>query len=97
MFDCGNIRLWKNNFALQFNNKEWGIPFQYLYVFSKTLKQNIYQNLKDMYEIISFEENTEIAHFFNSCEELISLDECEPNSLVVFDECVNEQQQQITK
>ena len=48
-----------------------------------------------MYEILSVEENTEIAHFFNSCEELISLDECEPNSLVVFDDCVNEQQQQI--
>ena len=35
----------------------------------------------------------EIASFINSCQELISIHECEPNSLVVFDDCVNIQQQ----
>ena len=85
MLDCGNIRLWKYNLALQFNNKKWDIPFQYLYIFSKSLEQHIYQELKKEYEKLSAEEDTEIAYFFNSCEELISVDECEPNSLVVFE------------
>jgi len=42
-------------------------------------------------------EDDEIAYFFSSCEELISVDEYEPNSLVVFDDCVNEHQQDIIK
>jgi len=77
--------------------KKWGIPFQYLYIFSKSLEQDIYQKLKAGYEKLSAEEDVEIAYFFNSCEELISLDECEPNSLVVFDDCVNVHQQDIIK
>jgi len=35
--------------------------------------------------------------FFNNCEELIPVNECEPNSLVVFDDYVNEQQQHTIK
>ena len=77
--------------------KEWGVPFHYLYIFLKSLEQDIYQNLKKAYEKLSFKEDTEIAYFFNSCEELITIDECEPNSLVLFDDCVNVQQQQIIK
>jgi hypothetical protein len=78
--------------------KNWGIPFQYLYIFFKSLEQHIYQGLKKEYEKLSAaEEDGEIAYFFNSCEELISVDKCEPNSLVVFDDCVNVQQQQIIK
>ena len=73
--------------------KECGIPFHYLYIFSKSLEQDIYQNLKKAYEKLSAKEDTEIAYFFNSCEELILIDECERNSLVVFDDCVNIQQQ----
>lgn len=38
-----------------------------------------------------------MAHFFNSCEELILVDDCEPNSLVMFDVCVNMQQQRKIK
>jgi hypothetical protein len=52
---------------------------------------------KKEYEKLSVEENTEIAHFFNNCEELTPVNECEPSSLVVFDDCVNEQQQHIIK
>jgi len=66
-----------------------------LYIFAKTVEQDIYQNLKKAYEKLSVQESTITAHFFNNCEELISVDECEPNSLVVFGDCVNEQQQQI--
>jgi hypothetical protein len=42
-------------------------------------------------------EDKQIAYFFNSCEELISVDECEPNGLIAFDDCVNSQQQQTIK
>jgi hypothetical protein len=34
-----------------------------------------------------------MAPFFNNCEELVIADDCEPKSLVVFDGCVNLQQQ----
>ena len=77
--------------------KEWVIPFLHLYMFTKSLEQNAYQNLKKTYEKLSFQENTEIAHFYSNCEDLISVDECEPNSPVVFIDCVNEQQQLIIK
>jgi len=45
--------------------------------------------LKEEYEKLSTVEDAEIAYYFSSCEELISVDECEPNSLVVFADCVN--------
>lgn len=43
--------------------KEWGIPFHYLYKFSKSLEQDIYQNLRKAYEKLSAKEDTEIAFF----------------------------------
>jgi predicted AAA+ superfamily ATPase len=48
--------------------KPWGIPFYYLYIFSKSLEQEIYQKLKNVYEKLSVEEGTQMVHFFNSCE-----------------------------
>jgi GTPase SAR1 family protein len=77
--------------------KEQGRPFHYLYIFSKSLEQEGYQILKREYEKLSTEEDEQIDYSFNRCEELISVDECEPNSLVVFDDCVNNQQQHIIK
>jgi len=77
--------------------KEWGIPFHYLYIFSKSIDQNIYQGLKKDYDKLSAKEDVEIAYFFNNCEELIPIDECKPNSLIVFDDCVTSQQQHLIK
>jgi len=74
-----------------------GYSFPTFIHFSKSLEQHIYQELKAEYEKLSAVEDAEIAYFFNSCEELISFDECEPNNLVVFADCVNVQQQQIIK
>jgi len=45
-----------------------------LYIFSKSLEQDVYQELKDLYEELSDDKVMQIAHFFNSCEELISVD-----------------------
>ena len=39
----------------------------------------------------------QMAHFFNSCEEMILVNDCETNSLMVLDDCVNIQQQQSLK
>jgi len=50
---------------------------------------------KNTHEKLSVRKNTEIAHFLNNCEGLIPVNECEPDGLVVFGECVNEQQQHI--
>lgn len=36
-----------------------------------------------------------IAHFYTTCEELIPVDECESNSLLVFDDCLMEEQMKI--
>jgi predicted GTPase len=89
---CGKTTLLYNLIV-----NKWGIPFYYLYIFSKSLDQNMYRILKMEYDKLSAKKDTEIAHFFSSCEELISVEECKPNSLVVFDDCVNSQQQQTIK
>lgn len=36
-----------------------------------------------------------MVHFINNSDELILVYECEPNSFVAFDDCVNSQQQQV--
>jgi predicted AAA+ superfamily ATPase len=87
----------KTTFLYNLILQKWGIPFHYLYIFSQTLEQDAYQNLKNDYEILSAEEDNEIAYFFNNCEELIPVNECESNSLLVFDDCVNVKQQEIIK
>jgi hypothetical protein len=57
----------------------------------------VYQEFKTLYEKLSNKEGKEIAYFFNNFEELILLDNCEPNSLIIFDDCVNIQQQHIVR
>ena len=41
---CGKTTLLYNLIT-----KKWGIPFHYLYVFSKSLDQDIYRKLKKIY------------------------------------------------
>lgn len=77
--------------------KPWGIPFHYLYIFSKSLDQNVYQVLRSTYEKISVKDGVEIAQFFSNCDELITLDACEEKSLIIFDDCVNIQHQREIK
>ena len=74
--------------------KDW-IPFKNLYVFTKSLEQKSYQILKGLYESIELKEGSKIAHFYNNCEDIISVEECEPNSLIVFDDCILEKQDPI--
>ena len=48
-----------------------------------------------MFEEIHVEIGEEIAFFYNNCEDIIPVDDCEPNSLIVFDDCILEQQNRI--
>jgi len=77
--------------------KEWGIPYHSLYIFSRSIEEEVYKDLKKVYDKLSVEESEEIAHFYNNCEDIIPVDECEPNSLIIFDDCINMRQQYIIK
>lgn len=74
--------------------KNW-LSFKKLYIFSKSIDQPAYETLKNMYNDIQEELGEEIAYFYNNCEDIISVDECEPNSLIIFDDCILEQQSPI--
>ena len=89
---CGKTTLLYNLIT-----KEWGIPFHSLYIFSNSIEQVGYKELKKIYHKLADEVGEEVAHFYGSCEDIIPIDECEPDSLVVFDDCVNMRQQHIIK
>jgi len=75
--------------------KSWGIPFLNLYIFSPSMEQPIYSKLKEAYRELSTLEGKEIAYFFENCSDIIPVDECKNNSLVVFDDCVNIRDQNV--
>lgn len=82
----------KTNLLLNFIYNGQGLTFKNLYVFSRSIDQTAYSNLRDMYAQVGVKLGKQIAFFYTSCEDLISVDECEPNSLVVFDDCLLEKQ-----
>lgn len=62
------------------------IPFENLYIFTKTIDQPIYEKLEEVFNGID-EIETVISN-----EGIVSVDECKKNSLVIFDDCVLENQ-----
>lgn len=74
--------------------KNW-IPYKKLYIFSKSLDQLIYTQLKNIYDELGEELNEDIAFFYSNCEDIISVDDCESNSLIIFDDCILEPQSPI--
>jgi len=74
-----------------------GYTFPFFVHISKSIEQDAYKEFKKAYDKLADKENAEIAHFYSNCEDLISVDKCEPNSLVVFDDCVNIKQQHFIK
>lgn len=70
--------------------KYW-IPYENLYIFTKSIEQPIYIKLKEVFEKT---DNIE-TNFFDNCDEIISVDECKTNSLVIFDDCLLEKQMKI--
>lgn len=71
------------------------IPYTNLYVFSKSLEQPSYKKLQERFKNIELNINKKIANFFGSCEDIVSLNDCKPNSLIVFDDCILENQDKI--
>lgn len=85
----------KTNLLLNFIYNPKGLVFRNLYVFSKSIEQPAYFDLRQKYNDIEKELNKRVAYFFSNCEDLPPLDECEKNSLVVFDDCLMEKQEAI--
>lgn len=75
--------------------RESGLKFKYLYVFSKSLEQRAYSELRKQYENVESEQGEKIAHFYATCEKLIPVNDRGDNSLVVFDVCLMEEQMKI--
>lgn len=68
------------------------IPYDNLYVFSKSLEQDGYIKLQERFKNIEQNLNKRISYFFNSCDDIIPLKECKKDSLIVFDDCILENQ-----
>ena len=68
------------------------IPYTNLYVFSKSLEQSSYIKLQKRFKNIELNIKKKISYFFSSCEDIIPLSECKPNSLIIFDDCILENQ-----
>jgi len=65
------------------------IPYLNLYIFTKNIDQPVYKKIKKIFDDIP-SINT---HFSN--DEIISVDDCEPKSLVIFDDFLKEKQDMI--
>lgn len=85
----------KTNLLLNFIYNKDGLRFKNLYVFSRSIEQPAYRQLRKRYNQVENEIKKTISHFVSNSEELIPLDECEPNSLVVFDDCLLGEQTKI--
>lgn len=85
----------KTNLLLNFIYNKDGVQFAYLYVFSRSLEQTAYKKLCQHFEELERVVKKKTAYFFAKCDELIPLDDCHPNSLVVFDDCLMEDQSKI--
>jgi hypothetical protein len=85
----------KTNLLLNFIYNVKGVKFKNLYVFSRSIDQPAYTQLRKHYEKVEHALGTTIAYFYSNCSDLIPLDECKPNSLVVFDDCLLEEQTKI--
>lgn len=87
----GSSNCGKTTLLMNFIYKTW-IDYTYLYIFSKSLNQPLYQELLDRYRSVENEVGQEICFSFANCEDIISVDDCHPHSLVVFDDCLLEKQ-----
>jgi len=85
----------KTNLLLNFIYNKDGIIFKNLYVFSKSIEQPAYVELRQRYSDAEKKLKKTITQFYSNCEDLPSLEQCKPNSLVVFDDCIMEKQDDI--
>lgn len=65
------------------------ISYKRLIIFTKSLDQPIYRTLNKIFEKVK-----EIdVEFYDNCEEMVTIDECKPDTLIVFDDCLLEKQE----
>lgn len=88
----GNSGSGKTNLLLNLIYNPSGVLFRNLYIFSKSIEQEAYVELRQKYTDIERTLNRKIVYFFSNCEDLPPLEECKKNSLVVFDDCLMEKQ-----
>lgn len=69
----------KTNLLLNLIRDKKGIKFKHLFVFSKSIEQPAYSDLRKWYENVERKTKTNIAYFYNNCDDLITLDECPEN------------------
>lgn len=76
----------KTNVLISLIESEHGLKFENLYLYSKTLNQNKYRYLCEMLRSIK-----EIGCYtFSESQNIVGLNEMKKNSLIVFDDVVNE-------
>lgn len=76
----------KTNILISLIESEHGLKFENLYLYSKTLDQNKYMNLCEMLQSIK-----EIGCYtFTTSQSVIDTNEMKKNSLVVFDDVIND-------
>lgn len=85
----------KTNLLLNFIYNKNGIPFKHLYVFSRSIEQPAYTQLRKHYEKVERVIGSQIAYFYSNCNDLLPLDDCKNNSLAVFDDCVLDEQSKL--
>lgn len=88
---CGPSNCGKTNAVLNLLFSENGLRFENIYVFSKSLYQDKYRFLKDLLGKVP-----EIGFYvYSENEEVISPEEAEPNSVMIFDDVACEKQNNI--
>jgi len=78
----------KTNLLCNIIIKYW-IPYENLYIYTKNIEQPIYESIKEVFAKLN---NVEV---YITNEDIISVDECKPDSLVVFDDYILDKQDRI--
>ena len=84
---CGKTTLMIDNFLL---SPGWlDLQDRYIYIYTRSLNQPKYQTLKRLFDAVNEELGKEVAIF---PKELIPLEDCRNNSIVIFDDFILENQ-----
>lgn len=89
---CGKTTLLYNILT-----QDWGLSHKYLIVYTKTPDQDFYIHLKKSFDDLSEKLGYEVAHFYDNCENVKTVEICNEDTLAVFDDCVNSDGQNIIK
>ena len=90
---CGKTTLMIDNFIL---SPGWlDSENRYLYIYSKSLDQQEYVNLRELMKHVEGEIGAGVATFCNIADDVEPLDDCKENSVVIFDDFSLENQDKV--